>query len=315
MNDLPATPAYPGLSTLLEDSRRTELLFYGMTPPRRSIEGEALARFDEVTRTRLQQLDIDALILYDIDDEAERVPDERPFPFSPTMDPVDFLAEHLAWWDRPTIVYRSVGKYSPAELDSWVRRSTGGIGTVMVGAPTSTADVKTSLSAAYDLWQRCGSVLPLGGVTIPERHASRLDEHQRLLRKQQSGCSFFVTQIIYDVGAAMDLASDYLYLCRSEGVEAVPIVFTLSICGSVKTLEFLAWLGVKVPRWLRNELTHASDPVADSYEHCVGIARTLSVFCRDRGLTFGFNIESVSTRRVENEASAELVKELRTFIG
>lgn len=216
MNDLPATPAYPGLSTLLEDSRRTELLFYGMTPPRRSIEGEALARFDEVTRTRLQQLDIDALILYDIDDEAERVPDERPFPFSPTMDPVDFLAEHLAWWDRPTIVYRSVGKYSPAELDSWVRRSTGGIGTVMVGAPTSTADVKTSLSAAYDLWQRCGSVLPLGGVTIPERHASRLDEHQRLLRKQQSGCSFFVTQIIYDVGAAMDLASDYLYLCRSE---------------------------------------------------------------------------------------------------
>lgn len=92
-------------------------------------------------------------------------------------------------------------------------------------------------------------------------------------------------------------------------------MFTLSICGSVKTLEFLAWLGVKVPRWLRNELTHASDPVADSYEHCVGIARTLSVFCRDRGLTFGFNIESVSTRRVENEASAELVKELRTFIG
>ncbi|WP_433158029.1 methylenetetrahydrofolate reductase [Kribbella sp. CA-247076] len=305
----------PDLSTILRTGRRTELLFYGMTPPRLAIAEDALRRFLDVTKARLQQIDVDALILYDIDDEAERSDTERPFPFSPTMDPARFLAEHLTWWERPAIVYRSVGKYSEAELDSWVRRTPDGLGTVMVGAPTSFASVKTSLSRAYDLWQGCGSVMPLGGVTIPERHSSRQDEHHRLLRKQQSGCSFFVTQIIYDVGAAMDLASDYLYLCREEGVEPVPIVFTLSICGSVKTLEFLAWLGVKVPRWLRNELTHASDPVADSYAHCVAIARTLSAFCRDRDLPFGFNVESVSTRRVENEAGVDLVKELRTFVG
>ncbi|GAA1581356.1 MULTISPECIES: methylenetetrahydrofolate reductase [Kribbella] len=303
------------LSTLLGSGRPTELLLYGMTPPRRSIAPDALERFTAVTRTRLEQLDIDALILYDIDDEAERIPEERPFPFSPTMDPADFLADHLSWWDRPTIVYRSVGKYTEAELDSWVRRTPGRLGTVMVGAPTSSADVRTTLPAAYDLWQRSGSALPLGGVTIPERHSSRLDEHHRLLRKQRSGCSFFVTQIIYDVGAAMDLASDYLYLCRAENVEPVPIVFTLSICGSVKTLEFLAWLGVRVPRWLRNELVHSVDPVADSYAHCVAIARTLSTYCRERGLPFGFNVESVSTRRIENDASVELVKELRTFVG
>ncbi|HZX08938.1 5,10-methylenetetrahydrofolate reductase [Kribbella sp.] len=303
------------LSALLPGGRGTELLLYGMTPPRQSIAPDALERFTAVTRTRLEQLDIDALILYDIDDEAQRTPDERPFPFSPTMDPADFLADHLAWWDRPTIVYRSVGKYTEVELDSWVRRPAGQLGTVLVGAPTSSADVRTTLPTAYDLWQRCGSALPLGGVTIPERHSSRQDEHHRLLRKQRSGCSFFVTQIIYDVGAAMDLASDYLYLCREQDVEPVPIVFTLSICGSVKTLEFLAWLGVRVPRWLRNELVHSADPVADSYAHCVATARALSTYCRDRGLPFGFNIESVSTRRIENDAVIELVKELRTFVG
>jgi hypothetical protein len=277
------------------------------------MDADALSRFIDVTKVRLQQLDIDALILYDIDEEAERTADERPFPFSPTMDPADFLTDHLTWWDRPTVVYRSVGKYSQAELDSWVRRPPGAIATVLVGAPTSSASVKTTLPQAYDLWRDCGSVLPLGGVTIPERHASRQDEHHRLLRKQQSGCSFFVTQVIYDVGAAMDLASDYLYLCREQGVEPVPIVFTLSICGSVKTLEFLAWLGVRVPRWLRNELVHSPDPVSDSYAHCAAIARTLATYCRDRDLPFGFNVESVSTRRVENDASIDLVKELRTI--
>ncbi|GAA2826176.1 methylenetetrahydrofolate reductase [Kribbella solani] len=305
----------PELSGILGGGRRTRLLFYGMTPPRQSMEAAARDRFVEVTRGRLETLDVDALILYDIDEEAERTPDERPFPFSPTMDPADFLTDHLSWWDRPAIVYRSVGKYAPAELDSWVRRPSDRLGTVLVGAATSTAPVKTTLPDAYDLWRRGESTLPLGGVTIPERHASRQDEHHRLLRKQQSGCSFFVTQVVYDVGAAMDLASDYLYLCREQGLEPVPMVFTLSICGSVKTLEFLAWLGVRVPRWLRNELVHSADPVADSYAHCVAIARTLSAYCHDHGVPFGFNVESVSTRRVENDASIALVKELRTFVG
>lgn len=90
----------PELSGILGGGRRTRLLFYGMTPPRQSMEAAARDRFVEVTRGRLETLDVDALILYDIDEEAERTPDERPFPFSPTMDPADFLTDHLSWWDR-----------------------------------------------------------------------------------------------------------------------------------------------------------------------------------------------------------------------
>jgi hypothetical protein len=32
------------------------------------------------------------LVLYDIDDESDRTPNERPFPFLPTMDPAEYLA-------------------------------------------------------------------------------------------------------------------------------------------------------------------------------------------------------------------------------
>jgi hypothetical protein len=52
------------------------------------------------------------LVLYDIADEAARNPTERPFPFVPTLDPATFLADNLASWSAPVIVYRAVSMSS-----------------------------------------------------------------------------------------------------------------------------------------------------------------------------------------------------------
>src|SRR3712207_7447335 len=41
------------------------------------------------------------LILYDIEDETDRNPAQRPFPFMPTLDPADYLADHLTAWPAP----------------------------------------------------------------------------------------------------------------------------------------------------------------------------------------------------------------------
>ena len=46
--------------------------------------------------------DVDGLVLYDIDDESDRNPAERFFPYLPTMDPAVFLAENLVSWRRPS---------------------------------------------------------------------------------------------------------------------------------------------------------------------------------------------------------------------
>ena len=98
------------------------------------------------------------------------------------------------------------------------------------------------------------------------------NEHLRLIAKQAAGCSFFVTQVVYDVNAAKDLISDYRYECAGQNLEPVPIVFTFSVCGSMKTLEFLRWLGIDVPRWIANELRHADDTLDASYEQAVATA-------------------------------------------
>lgn len=293
------------------------LLLFSITPPRRNTPEEDLRRIAEVTTGRLGDLDLDALILYDIEDESDRNPDERPFPYLPTLDPARFHAGHLAaGWDRPVVIYRSVGKYQPTELKQWLSdQDPDRVATVLVGASSGSKEVRTRLAEAQSLWQDTGAHLPLGAVAIPERHATRGDEHTRMLRKQSAGTSFFVTQVVYDVDAAKDLISDYYYACVDRGVRPVPLVFTLSVCGSLKTLDFLRWLGVHLPRWLLNQIERAEDPLAESYRQSTEIAAGLADFCHRLGVPFGFNVESVSIRRVEIDASVQLASHIRSLIS
>ncbi|WP_402465389.1 methylenetetrahydrofolate reductase [Isoptericola aurantiacus] len=291
------------------------LLCFAITPPRRTTAPPDAARIARRTVERLDGLDLDALVLYDIDDEADRNPEDRPFPYLPTLDPGDFHTTYLTDWDRPVVVYRSAGKHDPDDLAAWfAAQDPARVSTVLVGASSRHSAVRTTLPEAQRLCRRHAPGLPLGGVAIPERHESGDDEHQRMRRKQAAGVGFFITQVVYDVGAAKSMVSDYHYACRDDGTDPAPVVFTLSVCGSRKTLEFLEWLGVHVPRWMRNDLRHAADPLATSYDQCVAIAADLADFCTRHAIPYGFNVESVSIRRAEIEASVRLAAHLRRQI-
>lgn len=290
-----------------------EFLLFALTPPRLATDREHAQEIADATVARLRPLGLDGLILYDIDDETERNPAERPFPFMPTLDPADYLANHLGTWPTPVIVYRAVSKYAPAELRAWLSaQDPARVMTVLVGAASSTTTGRTSLAGAQALRREANPALSSGGVAIPERHSRRDDEHRRLLAKQDADCRFFVTQVVYDINAAKNLVSDYHYECQARGVSQVPFVFTFSVCGSMKTLDFLRWLGVDVPRWIENDLKHATDPLKASYQQALTTATELIAYCRTLGVPFGINVESVSIRRVEIEASVRLAERLQT---
>jgi hypothetical protein len=287
-------------------------LVFALTPPRLATDREQVQDIADTTIARLLPLDLDGLILYDIDDETERNAAERPFPFMPTLDPAHYLAEHLAAWPAPVVVYRAVSKYAPAELRSWLSaQDPTRVMTVLVGAPSSATAGRTSLADAQALRRDTNPALSLGGVAIPERHTRREDEHLRLLAKQEAGCRFFVTQVVYDINAAKSLVSDYHYECQARGVPPAPFVFTFSVCGSMKTLEFLRWLGVDVPRWIENDLAHATDPLEASYEQALTTATELMAYCRTLGVPLGSTSRacrfggSRSKRRCASPSSCE----------
>jgi hypothetical protein len=214
------------------------------------------------------------------------------------------------------VVYRAVGKYSGDELGEWLSAADRDrVLTVLVGAASRRQVVRTSLPEAYRGRAALSRAPRMGGVVIAERHAEAGGEHERMLRKQDAGCEFFVSQVSYDLDHTRNLLSDYAYGCRDQGLDPRPVVLTLAPCGSTKTLEFMSWLGIDVPGWLRTEIARSGDPLTASYEQCVVNARALIAFCRRLSLPFGVNVESLTNRKIEIDASLDLVREIRNLLG
>jgi hypothetical protein len=63
--------------------RRPGVLLYGLAPPKRDTTAADLQRIAAQQVARLEPLELDGLIIYDLQDEAERITAPRPFPFYP----------------------------------------------------------------------------------------------------------------------------------------------------------------------------------------------------------------------------------------
>ena len=132
-----------------------------------------------------------------------------------------------------------------------------------------------------------------------------------MLAKMREGCRFFVTQAVYHVSVSKSLISDYALALAAMEREPVPLILTFAPCASEKTLAFMQWLGISFPRWLENELKHAPDPLATSLRLCETIFDEVYAFARSKQVPLGINVESVSIRKAEIEASVELFESLR----
>lgn len=292
-------------------NREPGIVTYGLTPPKINNPREKLLEISHKQVERIKSIDVDAIILYDIQDESDRNSEDRPFPFIKTVDPAIYSEEYLKEIDLPKIIYRCVDNYTPEELSAWIKADSGSERySVFVGASSSKKEVKLSLHEAYDL-ARGSSRFNLGGVAIPERHTTRSDEHLRILRKQDNGCTFFVSQVTYNVEASKNFLSDYYYYCRQNGIDMVPILFTLTPCGSVQTLDFMKWLGISFPRWLENDLKHSEDILDKSLSLSLEVFKEILEFSQEKKIPVGCNIESVSVRKLEIEASIKLLNEVK----
>lgn len=304
------------LATLKERilNRESGFLFYGLTPPKASTGDERVREIADKQMARVRSLNVDALILYDLQDESSRNANPRPFPFSETIKPDVYSRNYLTDLQLPKIIYKSVGKYSPAEFANWVRTADNDL-SVFVGSPSKSQTDSLTLSNAYRIKNEQNAQMVLGGVTIPERHHLKGDEHLRLFSKIDNGCRFFVSQCVYSVNHTLDFLSDYYYTALEQQRPMVPVIFTLTPCGSTKSLEFLDWLGIDVPHWLHNDLQHSENILHRSVDVCSSIATEIIDFCRAKSIPMGFNIESVAIRKEEIEASIELVGNVRALLN
>jgi len=184
-------------------NRESGIVLYGIVPPKKGTEEVKIQEIAARQIQRLQGQNIDGLILYDIQEEKSRTSEERPFPFIETLDSATYSEKYLSSLAVPKIIYRAVGKHRRSEIKEFLQNvSARDYLTVFVGAASKSQDVTMSLGDAYNLKQEVNRDMLLGGVTIPERHQKKGDEHIRVFNKISQGCSFFVSQGVYDVNAS-----------------------------------------------------------------------------------------------------------------
>jgi hypothetical protein len=294
------------------------ICLYGIAPPKLASDRTGVSEIAAQQVARVRGLAPDGLVVYDIQDEPGAGGQARPFPFLPTVDPESYAQQALAELAIPKIVYRCVGAHPREVLSTWldaVRTAGRPRLSVFVGAPRGgLGSPGVKLTEAYAA-ARAVPNLVLGGIAIAERHVAKGDEHQRMLGKQDAGCRFFITQSVYDAASTKSLLSDYALSLQQQGRSPAPVVLTFSPCGSVRTLEFMKWLGISFPRWLENELRHSSDTLQRSIDLCESVLIDVQHYAREKGLPIGINVESVSIRKSEIEASVELYRRLSSRLN
>jgi hypothetical protein len=296
--------------------RESGVLLYGITPPKAQSAVEKVKAHADKTLNTVCSLDIDALVVYDVQDESARTSEERPFPFSSSLDPFAYASQYLQPLEVAKIIYRPAGNYTKDELRGWLGDlNAHGFFPIFVGLPSPDFVVRTSLPEAYEIWrQNCEHTSVIGAVTIPERHAILKDEDTRILDKVSCGVSFFISQCIFNVDYTKRTLEDLAATCARRGQAVPTIIFTLTICGSAKTLEFMEWLGIHIPDDIKEELKGCSNAVQRSVEIATTIATDLVSFCMERSIPFGFNIESVAIRKEEVDASVGLLNTISQLL-
>jgi hypothetical protein len=72
----------------------------------------------------------------------------------------------------------------------------------------------------------------------------------------------------------------------------------------------MEWLGIHIPEDIKEELKACPNAALRSRQLGTEIAKDLIQYCLERSIPFGFNVESVATRREEVEASLELLSSI-----
>lgn len=296
-------------------NNQTGILLYGITPPKANHSKEEYQTIAKKHIERISPLPIDGLVLYDIQDESARTSEERPFPFMETLNPCTYAKEYLQALPIPRIIYRAVGKYDKEQFSNWLEQTKQSqVHSVFVGAASHNQSTALNIKEAYALKKEVNDNLCLGGIAIPERHTSKHNEHIRVAKKTQSGCEYFITQCVYDLEASKIFLTDYANYIKEHDIPSVPIIFTLTPCGSTKTLDFMKWLGINIPNYLEEELKQSGDILHDSVKLSRDIFEELYTFGTKKGLSIGCNVESVAIRKAEIEASIELLHEIKAII-
>ncbi len=286
-------------------------------PPRWGATPADIERAAHQFLDRIDGLDLNGIIVYDVQDESDRTSAPRPFPFAPTIDTRVFAQVLARQCALPMIVYKCIGQMNEAQWAQWLAESAMLYGVrhlSLVGRASQNSGDETVISLARATQMASAAGFSVGGVAIAERHSAARSESQRIIAKTRDGCSLFVTQAVYDADATIAMLRAYRRDCCAQELTPQRIVLTFTPCGSAKTLEFLRWLGVAIDERSARALLDAAAPLEKSIELCVDALQKILDDGSGKYLPLGINVENVSSKKSEAEGANRLLAALTNLL-
>jgi len=303
------------------EDRCSGLALFGTVPPPLKFTLEQTENCVSCLIDTLKKINPDAVMVYDIQDEPSRNGTPRPFPFFQTHEPKVYAkllgkyAPHMA-----TIVYRAmIPGQDINEFERWVHDAVHEDNTrhmVIVGGSSMYNQPLIGVKDATKLISEKYPEVYLGGITIPERHRDRGNEHLTITEKCSQGIGFYTSQVVYNADNAIALLRDYDELCKQHGKEPNRLVFTFAPFGSEATVGFLRWLGVELPEGtvkrvisrptLKQRVDESVEICWENWKRILDASRRLKL-----KVPIGFSVESVSKSKMESEAAVDLFNMLK----
>jgi len=294
-------------------------MLYGTTPPRLGTSDERIARAADKLAERVSRLMLDGLVVYDVQDESGRTEEPRPFPFLPTIESRLYARRLASLTGKHVITYKSIGQMNEDAWEQWLGETGSEYGIrylTPVGRATSGADTPSlPLSRAIQLAAENSRGFMIGGVTIAERHSDLRSESHRMLQKARHGCSFFISQAVYHAEPTQRLLKDYSQDCLREETTPRRVILTFAPCGRVETMAFLKWLGIAIPAETQESILSHAAPLTKSIQICCANLRAILEHTAPWIVPLGVNVESVSIKKEEIDASVDLFCALQEVLN
>ncbi len=296
------------------------VMLYGTTPPRLGTSDERIARAADKLAERVSRLMLDGLVVYDVQDESGRTDAPRPFPFLPIIESRLYARRLAGLTGQRVITYKSIGQMMNEDAwEQWLGETGSEYGMrylIPVGRATSGADAPSlPLSRAIQLAAENSGGFMIGGITIAERHSELRSESHRMLQKVRNGCSFFISQAVYHAEPTQRLLKDYSQDCLREETSPRRVILTFAPCGRVETIAFLKWLGIAIPAETQESILSHVAPLTRSIQICCANLRAILDHTAPRIVPLGVNVESVSIKKEEIDASVDLFCALQEVLN
>eukprot|EP00128_Syssomonas_multiformis_P005238 Colp12_sorted_trinity150504_noHs@10666 len=242
---------------------------------------------------------------------------ERPFPFRKTMDPSLYASFFPAQSGKQCVVYKCVVENSMEDFDQWLTsaiKEHGHTAFNFVGAASSSIQYAGPTLQSAGLRSVERGDCKFGCVTIPERHTSKGNEDENMIRKSQFGAEWFITQGIFAAGPLVTMLNSYGDKCKARGLVPKKVVLTFAPCGRAKTMTFIKWLGMHVPEEVQQRILTAENPVKESMNVLCEILKDVLLQTAGSGVPLGINVESLSIFKEEIDGAHELFQKLQAIL-